>query len=82
MTLTRLLTAAGFAVMLAAGSAHAQELDTDATVSVDTQGNTTTTTQGECSNPPYGTPIGLPIRRLNCCLRLRGHGWCPIERCI
>ena len=44
MTLTRLLTAAGFAAMLAAGSAYAQSTDTDTTVSVDTQGNTTTTT--------------------------------------
>ncbi|HEX5776972.1 MAG TPA: hypothetical protein VFX95_09880 [Caulobacteraceae bacterium] len=59
MTLTRLLTAAGFAVMLAAGSAHAQstELDTDTTISVDTQGNTTTTTTTTVIDPVTGLPI-------------------------
>ncbi|HEX6866921.1 MAG TPA: hypothetical protein VF122_06795 [Caulobacteraceae bacterium] len=43
MTLTRLLTAAGFAAVLAAGSA-AYAQSTDTTVTVDEQGNTTTTT--------------------------------------
>lgn len=57
MTLTRLLTAAGFAVMLAAGSAHAQEIDTDTTVSVDEQGNTTTSTTTTVTDPVTGLPI-------------------------
>ena len=62
MTLTRLLTAAGFAVMLAAGSAHAQstdiDTDTDTTVSVDAQGNTTTTTTTTTVVDPV---TGLPV---------------------
>ena len=57
MTLTRLLTAAGFAVMLAAGSAHAQSADTDTTVSVDAQGNTTTTTTTTVTDPVTGLPV-------------------------
>ena len=55
MTLTRLLTAAGFAAMLAAGSAYAQSTDTDTTVSVDTQGTTTTTTSNKF------LPTGLDV---------------------
>ena len=58
MTLTRLLTAAGFAAMLAAGSAYAQSTDTDTTVSVDTQGNTTTTTTTTTVTDPV---TGLPV---------------------
>ena len=57
MTLTRLLTAAGFAAMLAAGSAYAQSTDTDTTVSVDTQGNTTTTTTTTVVDPVTGLPV-------------------------
>lgn len=53
MTLTRLLTAAGFAAVLAAGStAYAQSSDT--TVIVDEQGNTTTTTT--IDTPGLGDP--------------------------
>ena len=61
MTLTRLLTAAGFAVMLAAGSAHAQstDIDTDTTVTVDTQGNTTTTTTTTVIDPVTGLPVSV-----------------------
>ena len=53
MTLTRLLTAAGFAVMLAAGSsAYAQSTDTDTTIDAD--GTVTTTTTIE--TPGLGDP--------------------------
>lgn len=59
MTLTRLLTAAGFAAVLAAGSsAYAQTSDT--TISVDEQGNTTattTTTTPAVIDPATGLPV-------------------------
>lgn len=57
MTLTRLLTAAGFAAALAAGStAYAQSTDTD--VTIDAQGNTTTTTTTTAIVDPV---TGLPV---------------------
>ena len=56
MTLTRLLTAAGFAAVLAAGStAYAQSTDTD--VTVDAQGNTVTTTTTTVIDPATGLPV-------------------------
>lgn len=53
MTLTRLLTAAGFAAMLVAGAAYAQEATT--TTTVDAQGNTVITTT--TIDPVTGLPV-------------------------
>jgi hypothetical protein len=53
MTLTRLLTAAGFAAALMAGSAYAQDVSTSTTV--DAQGNVVTTTT--TIDPVTGLPV-------------------------
>lgn len=53
MTLTRLLTVAGFAAALAAGSAYAQTTDT--TIHVDEHGNTVTTST--VIDPVTGLPV-------------------------
>ena len=53
MTLTRLLTAAGFAAALMAGAAYAQDVSTSTTV--DAQGNTVTTTT--VIDPATGLPV-------------------------
>jgi len=63
MTPTRLLTAAGFAAVLAAGSAaYAQTSET--TIQVDEQGNTTaatTTTTPAVIDPATGLPVSASV---------------------